>query len=236
LVTVKPTPVVNLGNDTTICEGQSVLLNAFIPNATYEWQDGTASAEYEVSRAGTYSVVVNLDNCTSSGTVNIKQTAKPYFTLGKDSAICNGETYVIQPSLNTPATFLWQDGSTAPSFAVNHEGIYFLTATNECGSHTDSITITKSLCNILMPSGFTPNGDGLNDVFRVKYPFAVTHFHFIVTDRWGEAVFETTDIHRGWDGTFKGEPAVAGIYVWVISFTDIDGHDQQLKGTIDLIR
>ncbi|MGN6803113.1 MAG: PKD domain-containing protein [Ginsengibacter sp.] len=235
-VTVKPTPVVNLGNDTTICEGQSVLLNAFIPNATYEWQDGTASAEYEVSRAGTYSVVVNLDNCTSSGTVNIKQTAKPYFTLGKDSAICNGETYVIQPSLNTPATFLWKDGSTAPSFAANHEGIYFLTATNECGSHTDSITITKSLCNILMPSGFTPNGDGLNDVFRVKYPFAVTHFHFIVTDRWGQAVFETTDIHRGWDGTFKGEPAVAGIYVWVISFTDIDGHDQQLKGTIDLIR
>ena len=117
---------------------------------------------------------------------------------------------MLTPSLNTTATFLWQDGSTASSFAVNHEGIYSLTASNECGSHTDSITITKGLCDILMPNGFTPNGDGLNDVFRVKYPFAVTRFHFIVTDRWGEAVFETNDIHRGWNGTWKGEPALAG--------------------------
>lgn len=235
-VTVKPTPYVNLGNDTTICEGQSVLLKAFTTKATYLWQDGAPTPDYKVTKAGTYSVLVSLDNCDASDTINIHETAIPYFTLGKDSAICTGETFILTPSLNSTATFLWQDGSTASSFVVNHEGIYSVTATNQCGSHTDSIKITKGLCDILMPTGFTPNGDGLNDLFRVKYPFAVNHFHFIITDRWGEAVFETTDIHRGWDGTFKGEPAVAGAFVWVISFTDIDGKDRQLKGTINLIR
>jgi gliding motility-associated-like protein len=111
-----------------------------------------------------------------------------------------------------------------------------LTATNECGSNSDAITITKGLCNILMPDAFSPNNDGLNDVFRVKYPFAVTDFHFLVTNRWGQTVFETNDIHKGWNGTFKGEPPLEGIYVWVISYTDINNNSQQLKGTVTLLK
>ncbi len=235
-VTVKPTPFVNLGRDTTICEGQSTVLNAFTPNATYVWQDGTTAADFTVSKAGRYIVVVDLNNCKASDTVNIMQKAIPYFTLGRDSAICSGEEYVLMPSLNTTAAYLWQDGSATPSFVVTHEGVYSLTASNECGSHTDSIIITKGFCNILMPNGFTPNNDGLNDVFRVKYPFAVTNFHFLVTNRWGQTIFETNNIHNGWDGTWKGEPALEGIYVWVISFTDINGKGQQFKGIVTLLR
>ena len=81
-VTVKPTPIVNLGNDTTICEGQTVLLKAFTANATYLWQDGATAEDYEVSKAGTYTASVSLDNCSASDTINVHQTAKPYFTLG----------------------------------------------------------------------------------------------------------------------------------------------------------
>jgi gliding motility-associated-like protein len=87
-----------------------------------------------------------------------------------------------------------------------------------------------------MPNAFTPNGDGMNDVFRVKYPFPVSNFHFLVTNRWGQTVFETNNIHQGWDGTFKGEPPLAGIYVWVISFTDFNNKSQQLQGTVNLLK
>ena len=235
-ITVKPTPVVHLGNDTTICEGQTVTLKSFTANATYSWQDGNSTSDYLVKKPGKYFVWVNLDNCKASDTINIVQKAIPYFSLGNDSAICTGEEYVLKPGLNTNASFLWQDGSTANSFTITQEGIYKLTASNECGSHSDAITISKGLCNILMPNAFSPNNDGLNDVFKVKYPFSVSNFHFLITNRWGQTVFETNDIHKGWDGTFKGAPPLEGIYVWVISFTDINNKSQQIKGTVTLLK
>jgi gliding motility-associated-like protein len=235
-VTVKPTPVVHLGKDTTICEGQSITLKSFTANATYSWQDGSNSVDYLVKKAGQYFVWVNLDNCKASDTINIMQTAIPDFSLGNDSAICISEEYVLKPNLNTTATFLWQDGSTASSFVIIREGIYKLTATNECGSHSDAITITKGLCNILMPNAFTPNNDGLNDVFKVKYPFAVKAFNMLVYNQWGEKVFETNNMREGWDGYRKGQSPLQGVYVWVISFTDTNNKPQQLKGTVTLIR
>jgi gliding motility-associated-like protein len=131
---------------------------------------------------------------------------------------------------------LWQDGSKGQSFTVSKEGVYFLVATNECGSYTDSVTITTSFCNIIMPTGFTPNGDGINDVFKVKYPFPLKEFHLVVYNRWGSKVFETNKINEGWDGSFKGEPCVQGSYVWIISFTDISNKPAQLKGIITLLR
>ena len=87
-----------------------------------------------------------------------------------------------------------------------------------------------------MPTGFTPNGDGLNDVFRVKYPFPAKEFHLMVYNRWGSEVFETNNINEGWDGTYKGEPSAQGSYVWIISFVDMNNKSEQLKGIVTLLR
>lgn len=231
-----PSPFVALGNDTTICEKQTLQLDAFNNNAVYLWQDGSKASGYLVKSAGTYFVTVDLNNCTVSDTINILYKAAPFFTLGKDSFLCSGQQYVLKPLINTNASLLWQDGSSAPSFTVVKDGIYFLTATDECGSYTDSVTITTGICDIMMPSAFTPNSDGLNDVFRVKYPFPVKQFNMDIYDRFGEKVFETNDISKGWDGTWKGVPNLQGTYVWVISFIDINNKQQQLKGLVTLLR
>jgi gliding motility-associated-like protein len=235
-VKYNPSPFIMLGNDTTLCEKQTLQLSAYNDNAVYLWQDGSNAPGYLVKSAGTYFVIVNLNNCSASYTINISYEALPFFTLGRDSFLCTGQQYVLQPAINTNANLLWQDGSSAPSYTVIKDGIYFLTATNECGSYTDSVTITTGFCNILMPTAFTPNNDGLDDVFRVKYPFAVKSFNMIIYDRWGEKVFETNNIRDGWDGLRKGEPSSQGIYVWVISFTDTNNKAQQVKGTVTLIR
>jgi gliding motility-associated-like protein len=235
-VVVNPTPVVRLGKDTTLCQGQFISLNAFNNNAIYSWQDGSTSSSFVVKKGGEYHVKVDLNNCIASDTILIHQIAIPGFTLGKDTSICEGERYVLQPSVAVTGSLLWQDGSANSSFIVNKAGIYSLTASNECGTYTDSITISSGVCNILMPTGFTPNNDGLNDVFRVKYPFAVKAFHMLVYDPWGEKVFETNNMREGWDGYRKGEPSLQGVYVWVISFTDTNNQLQQLKGTVTLIR
>jgi gliding motility-associated-like protein len=235
-VAYKPSPVVNLGNDTTLCEGQTLLLSAYNDDANYLWQDGSTAATKLVKEAGTYLITANINQCVASDTITVKYKAQPYFSLGRDTFVCEGESYVLSPVVTTNASLVWQDGSTQQSFTVSKEGLYFLVATNECGSYKDSIMITTSFCNIIMPTGFTPNGDGLNDVFKVKYPFPVKEFHLMVFDRWGNKVFETNKIDAGWDGTYKGEPSVKSSYVWVISFMDVNNKPWQLKGIVTLLR
>jgi gliding motility-associated-like protein len=132
--------------------------------------------------------------------------------------------------------YLWQDGSTQSYFLVSDTGTYTLQVSNICGTSAGAIVVAQGLCVLRMPNAFTPNGDGHNDVFRVKYPFSVSSFVMVVYDRWGQAVFQTKNIGDGWDGTIHGSPAPAGTYVWYISLVDFQGKLQQGKGTLELIR
>lgn len=235
-VVYQPSPSVNLGNDTTLCEQQTLILNAYNNNASYLWQDGSTAPSYIVKKSGTYFITADINNCVASDSISVNYKARPYFSLGRDTLLCEGESYVLSPVVTTNAALLWQDGSTGQSFTVTKEGVYFLVASNECGSYTDSVNITTSFCNIIMPTGFTPNGDGINDVFRVKYPFPVKDFHLVVYNRWGAKVFETNKINEGWDGSFKGEPSVQSTYVWIISLVDMNNKPGQLKGIVTLLR
>lgn len=235
-IVYNPSPVVRLGNDTTLCENQTLQLDAFNNNATYLWQDRSSAPRYLVNNAGTYFVSVDLNKCHAADTILVSYKALPLFTLGKDSFLCAGQQYNLKPSLNTNASLLWQDGSASPVFTISKEGIYTLIASNECGSYKDSVIITSGICNIIMPSAFTPNGDGLNDVFKLKYPFPVNKFNMIIYDRWGEKVFETNTITSGWNGMWKGVPSLQGAYVWTIWYTDDNNKQQQLKGVVNLLR
>jgi gliding motility-associated-like protein len=87
-----------------------------------------------------------------------------------------------------------------------------------------------------MPSAFSPNRDGVNNIFRVPYPFPVATFNMNVFNRRGQKVFETRDISKGWDGTFNGQDVTAGGYVWFINVKYEDGRNENLKGTVILIR
>jgi gliding motility-associated-like protein len=235
-VVYQPAPVVNLGNDTTLCEGQTLLLNAYNDKASYLWQDGSTAPSQLVKKAGIYFITANIDNCITSDSITVDYKVLPHFSLGRDTLLCEGESYVLSPVITSNALLLWQDGSSGRSFTASKEGVYFLVATNECGSYTDSIMITTSFCNIIMPTAFTPNADGLNDIFKVKYPFAVKEFHLMVYNEWGNKIFETNNINEGWDGSYKGEPSIQGTYVWVISFADINNKPTQLKGIVTLLR
>lgn len=235
-VLYKPMPVVALGNDTIVCRESGIILNAFNSNATYLWQDGSKEAHFDVKQSGVYSVKVNLNGCIKSDTTSISFISKPEFSLGKDTMICEGMPFLLQPKIDGTGTFLWQNGSTQPGFQVTSPGLYSLKVTNQCGSNTDEITISTFTCIIRMPNAFTPNQDGLNDVFRVKYPFPVKDFRMIIYNRWGEKVFETTDMKQGWNGRFRGQLQPIGTYTWTISLTDLQGNNQSLKGVVSLLK
>jgi gliding motility-associated-like protein len=89
-----------------------------------------------------------------------------------------------------------------------------------------------------IPNAFTPNGDGLNDKFRILgTPIEnITEYNFRIFNRWGQIIFETNNIEDAWDGTTKGQICPAGVYVWEIFYKDSNKTKVTNKGTVMLIR
>jgi gliding motility-associated-like protein len=90
--------------------------------------------------------------------------------------------------------------------------------------------------NYLMPNAFTPNGDGLNDCYRIKYWGLVEEVEFSIWNRWGERVFHSRDPFACWDGKFKGSPQSAGVFVYQIRAKTACEAEVIRKGTFALIR
>lgn len=142
---------------------------------------------------------------------------------------------MIDPHL-TNVSYVWQDGSTKAIYTVTEPGIYALTAANKCGVATGKVEFRKGLCSLLMPTAFTPNSDGINDVFRVKYAGFIKTFNFTIFNRWGEKVFETTDPVLGWNGKYKSLEQDSGNYTWTITLTNAQGNAENAKGSVLLLR
>ncbi|MEO6548063.1 MAG: gliding motility-associated C-terminal domain-containing protein [Ferruginibacter sp.] len=229
-------PVFDLGKDTSLCQGQLILLNALSAGASYFWQDGSTASSFTVSSSGLYKVIASIGQCSTADSILVTFIPVPLFNLGSDKFLCTGQQVVLAPTLNTTARLRWQDGSIAATYTVTKAGTYSLQAINFCGVAIDTIRIIMGSCIIQMFSAFSPNGDGNNDVFRVKYPFAMPQFRMVVFNRYGEKIFETNNINEGWDGTWKSEPQPPGSYVWVINYTDSDKVQRKLQGTVIVLR
>ncbi|WP_162303930.1 gliding motility-associated C-terminal domain-containing protein [Paracnuella aquatica] len=235
VVTAKPSPKVALGNDTIVCAGSTVALSAFNASATYLWSNGATSEALTVSNSGSYRVVVNLNGCTAADTINIAYRQAPRFTLGSDTTLCTGQSFDLAPAVRD-GNYRWHNGSDAPIFKVQQPGTYRLTVTNECGTHTDDILVSTGVCQLIMPTAFTPNGDGLNDLFRVKHPQFIKTFNMEVYNRWGQVVYKTNNAAGGWNGRFRNMDQPNGNYIWMITMTDLDGKKSSYQGEVMLLR
>ena len=238
LVSAKPSPVINLGRDTVLCEGQQLLLDVTNPNAIYLWQDKSTDPRYTITATGKYAVTVNENGCDTTGTISIVYAKKPTINIGNDTTICI--TQQLKLNAYFPYTnYEWQDGSTGSSFTVNKEGIYRVSAKNNCGITIDSISVKYMDCDCKwdVPNVFTPNQDGRNDVFHLKSKCIFSSYQLQVFDRWGKRVFTSQTIHENWDGTYKSLPQPTGVYVWMIAYKDeLTGKTEKQSGTVLLIR
>jgi gliding motility-associated-like protein len=234
-ISYKPLPQINLGKDTILCEGISRSLNATYQNATYQWQDNSSSPSFIVTTPGLYYATVKVDGCQKRDSIQIGYRYKPKFSLGKDTTLCLGEQLVLNPQVNN-ASYLWQNGSGATFYTVKEVGKYSVTITNECGSTSDEIVIAQGVCKLYMPTAFTPDNDGLNDLFRVKDAGFIETFKMAIYNRWGEIVFVTNDPYKGWNGKYQNLDQPMGNYVWQISLTTKDGLADTRVGSVILIR
>lgn len=100
---------------------------------------------------------------------------------------------------------------------------------------TISVTISTSLLE--MPNAFSPNGDGINDIYKAKENHkSIIDFHAYIFNRWGQKLYEWTDIDGGWDGTHNGSPVKAGVYFVLVKAKGADGHDYSIKRDVNLLR
>jgi gliding motility-associated-like protein len=228
---------VDLGGDTTICKGETLVLTADFGTGTYRWQDTSKQATFYVRKPGYYYVHAQIGRCESTDTIHVMFDDTLHIHLGPDSLMCNGEVLKLYP-MGAGAQYKWQDSSSVPIFNVTQPGTYALVSTNTCGRATDSVDIRFQDCSsqVYMPTAFSPNGDGLNDYFRPRFRGMISNFEISVYDRWGERVYYTTDPQIGWTGKKQGTSLPTGTYVWVMQYVSGDtGKLIKKNGSVTII-
>lgn len=249
------------GQDTTICAGSQGRLyvrqqSGGTGTISYDWQPGShtgASTWYQSdsingTQASTTYTVTATDSCgvtaTDSMTVDLSTPNAAFFWRSKVQET-GSSIHFISESENA-LDYFWDFGykdysavseDTVLSYPV--PGSYEVThVVNDQYGCMDTarreITIDPPF-EVYVPNAFTPDGDGLNDVFRPEGDGMKT-LHLQIFDRWGEMVFESKELEKGWDGTINGDPAPAGVYVYKCTVTGMNGEKKSVQGHLTLIR
>lgn len=210
------------------CLGTSLLSGQSMPTAnptmTYVAEDGSETTDVQ------YDGSAPLEATFRANPEDIGDYSPHYewrFTRSGES-----EPFLVRYDEDTPYTFI-ESGSYSIELLVS-----FIQGTDTLVYEMDSpFTVTLSESKLEVPNAFTPNGDGINDVFRVKEGYqSILSFKAAVFDRWGKKLYEWTDLAGGWDGTSGGRNVPDGAYYLNIEARGADGKKYRIKKVINLLR
>ena len=179
---------------------------------------------------------LTIAGCDSITITNLTFKAKIPVTLGSDTLICPDEEILLHATL-AGATYQWQDGSTDSVFIVTKPGQYRVEVSFDGCTAADSILVNDCPSKLWFPTAFTPNGDGLNDIFR-PVGISIYKFRMVIFDRWGQELFETDKMDQGWDGTWKGADCQTDSYSFIAFYETVEapGQTEKARGTFTLVR
>lgn len=236
---VNEAPQPQLGADRDLCSNEQLTLSPGV-FASYTWHNNATADSITVAAAGLYWVeVTNQLNCKARDTIIVKSIlpAPVHFLKAQDS-ICSYDRLDISP-LQPYESYQWSTGETVRSIQVVQPGLYWLAVTDNRGcTGTDSIAVYAKPCKpgVFFPTAFTPNGDGLNDVFKPMLFGVVQQYRFAVYNRWGKEVFYTNDPLKGWDGRVAGVLQPHTTFVWSCTYQLEGGDLKTERGTVVLIQ
>lgn len=264
-VSVPRYPVVNAGNDTTICYNTLATLAGTTNTPNYYWEqmDSPFSGShslYQTLRLTQSAVYIlhaeSNDICRmqKTDTVFVNVVPDVQIDAGTNTEIFLNLPYTIEATSNgnyqyrwTPSLGILKDTALRATINIHNDLIgafgrsklYVLTASTKEGcTATDNVTFTlnTTVKKLYIPTGFTPNGDGKNDVLKPIYLSTGTLLYFRVYNRYGQLVFETSAWNRGWDGNYKGNPSPSGAYIYDCQVREDTGNVLHQKGSFALIR
>jgi gliding motility-associated-like protein len=233
------------------------------PNASYNWYNAAtggalirAGATLEIKDAvspAVYYVETTKGGCaglarTPAVLLVLPQLGTPVLkvdSMGVDlirftwNEISEAGGYLV--SLDNGATWIIpSSGAQGLEHVVRglkpQQSVTLLVKATGCEDKVSQAVTGKTLPDgVYIPSGFSPNGDGLNDVWKV-YGAVVREIHFMVFNQWGEKIFESNSQHLGWDGSYKGKAQPSGVYIYICKLKLADGTLVDRKGTLNLLR
>lgn len=238
-------PLVQLGADTVLCEGETLLLDAGNAGAQYMWSTGANTRIVPVTVGGTYSVQVNNGICSRMDAVVVGFNPSPARMAARQFHTCLGEDqeYVRLDAGNPGSRYEWSTGERSQVILAGAYGWYVVEVTNQfdCAARDSAQIIEYCPSAIFIPNTFTPNADGTNDIF-IPVGKNIAAMHLYIFDRWGNQLFESDNPAIGWDGSYGGEVVKNDIYVWRLTykfFEDKDGtigREQEQMGHIQVLR
>lgn len=265
-VNVNPLPVLSLvANPTNGCVPLKVTFNATAGSSfdDYVWDFGNGQSGYTNPAEVVYNVVDTFDiklsittmfGCFKDTLVQdvITTYSVPVASFYPEKPIISeldGLEYFVNTSIGG-VTYFWNFGDSTSinnisnDFNTNHlytqPGDYTITlvVTNfyGCSDTTYQKINVRPDVAIYIPNAFTPDDDGLNDVFKPQgVGIQIKNYKMEIYNRWGEKIFVSEDFNEGWDGTFKGKPAEVGVYAYYIVLYDIKGYKHFYKGHVSLL-
>ena len=231
------TPVFKLGDDITLCEGDTILLDASTALAQYIWHDLSQEPIYSIEEEGQYWVDIIHPCGLVSDTINVYEYSPPVIDLGKDTVICEDALVLLDASFPF-AEYNWQDHSTQSMFEVDASGFYWVEVRNPCGLAVDTIEISEIICScdVYIPNVFSPNLDNINDDFTPFFECDPEEYELVIFDRWGTMVFNAENIDQSWGGKHRDRPLPSGVYAYFLRFKYDTGETEIVNGNITLIR
>jgi gliding motility-associated-like protein len=227
----------------------------------WQWNFGdgtmsiTESPTYCYTTPGIFNVTLTafdtlgcVDTGYASASIVVTEPPQAQFSISPVSPVSSGTPIQFTDESNGASSWYWMfndsDTTTStlqnPSFTYPENGEYLaqLVVTNGSCSDTASIFIQVDIgFTIYVPNAFTPNGNGVNELFRPQGVFWKSEgYRFSVFNRWGEQIFQTNDINAGWDGSYKGSVVQQDTYVWKVIVFDYQGKEHQLIGHVTVLR
>jgi gliding motility-associated-like protein len=259
LVKVTQPFTLTASRDTFVCIGSAVQINA-IGAIRYSWAGNgitnatAASINVKPNATATYTVTgFGSDGCfTQTKNITITVIPLPIVNAGSDTSVMVGSSFVLRPSYSsdvnqyrwTPSQYLNCTNCATPTTTPREPIIYTVTARNQYQCEASDSRKIDLICNnesVFVPNTFTPNNDGVNDVW---YPrgSGIKSIRFIrVFNRWGQLIFErlnfnADDRSAGWDGTFKGQPLPADVYVYSLGMVCDNNQVVETRGNVMVVR
>ncbi|WP_028979954.1 T9SS C-terminal target domain-containing protein [Sporocytophaga myxococcoides] len=237
-----PEPKVSLA-DTSVCLGSVLVLdskplnivNNVALNPLFTWyKDGVNindnnSPLLSVSEPGLYSVTASLGACSGTAQALVNINPLPIGALPDKIKHCFETGKDLELNAGMGKSYLWDpSGETTQKILVTMPGTYSVEITNEFNCLGMDKVEVDAVCppRLFISNSFSPNADAVNDLYDV-FGAHIGKFRMLIFNRWGEVIFESNDRYVFWDGIYKGEPMVEGVYPWTIIY---EGDSEEYKG------
>ncbi len=228
---------IDLGPDLYMCAGDQIPIFDLLGNGPLNWSTGDVSDTLFIKNSASIVASHTMENCETSDTIEI---FKEEFQFNPPVVeICPGDSALI--TLDSAASVVWYDGDTSKSKVINIPGNYSINVIgNFCVAeymaqvlHAEDCIMQEKVTKIF-PNIFTPNLDGANDLFKAYEAFEEVSFH--IFNRWGDLMYFSNQSIPEWNGETKGDPAPAGVYMYIFKGKQLSGKSVNEVGTVTLVR